>query len=297
MTTRTCNVCATEQDMHPRCVVCTPCRKNLRLLNLVWCVTCNSIGESWTKTNREHARCRVCHRQKSIHNERAYRARQKAEGRTRKKSPSRIIHSQTPKERDRISALLDAGKSIEQVVRIANVSRSRVRSTISLGAAQAAGSKRHQGTMTPVLTSPQLKQIFQHMNTSRLGTWRKNGFPMIPYGNAKQQNAKVQLYYIPEESLEAWMRNRTSWMLWSVDDVVDPFWKSIAIEIRESVSGRWVTVNEAANILGLQPCGLKRRIREGDYTGQWCRSHHKFWLWSEDIVDHAWTYDGRRVKI
>ena len=62
---------------------------------------------------------------------------------------------------------------------------------------------------------------------------------MIPYGNAKQQNAKVQLYYIPEESLEAWMRNRTSWMLWSVDDVVDPFWKSIAIEIRESVSGIW----------------------------------------------------------
>jgi len=297
VTTRTCNVCATDQNIHPRCVVCTPCRKQLRLKNLVWCVTCNSIGESWTKSKREHARCRVCHRSTSIHAERLYRARLKAEGRQRTKPPSKIVHSQTPQERDRISALLDEGKSINQVVRITGLSRSRVRSTIAFGAAQAAGSKRHQGTMTPVLTSPQLKQIFRHIDTNLLITWRKNGFPMIPYGNARQDKTKVQMYYITEDAFEAWMRNRTSWMLWSVDDVVDPFWKSIAKEIRESVSGRWVTVNEAAPILGLQPCGLKRRIREGDYTGRWCKVRHLFWLWSEDVEDHAWTYDGRRLKI
>lgn len=260
------------------------------------------IGEAWT--TRPHAECWVCHRVRVLPKERAYTEKRRSQGH-RRTFEVKPIKSQTDKERDTISQMLDRGMAIRQIARVLRISRARVRSTIMYGAAQAAGSKAYTGTMTPVLTSMQLEQVFRHVNGHRLSKWRYYGFPMQPYGKevtkTKQINSnpspyRTQMYYITDEALETWMSKIDSWIFWDIDDVIDPFWKAFAISVR-TTKGHWMTVKDAAPYLGLQPTSLKRRIREGDYTGRWCKTLSKFWVWSEDIVDHAFHYDGRTITI
>ena len=299
---KTCKVCHVECFIHRRSPVCTPCRTKLFQEKRVWCSACNTIGEAWT--TRPHAECWVCHRARVLPRERAYMEKRRSQG-YRRAYEVKPVKSQTDKERDTISQMLDHGMAIRQIARVLHISRGRVRSTIMHGAAQAAGSKAHTGTMTPVLTSMQLEQVFRHVNGHRLSTWRRYGFPMQPYGKevtkTKQANPnpdpyRTQMYYITEEALETWMSKMDSWMLWDIDDVIDPFWKAFAKEVR-NIPGRWMTLKETAPHLGLLPGSFKRRIREGDYTGRWCKTLAQYWVWSEDVIDHALRYDGRTITI
>jgi hypothetical protein len=299
MATKTCPVCQTTQNISARSSVCTPCRQRLFAKGLVWCSVCRAIGDSISK-QRTRGRCRACHRTLVIEQERAYVARRKEQGWKRQSSPTHVMKTQTPEECDAISQLLDKGLSIRQVEQRLGISRARVRSTIRRGAAISAGSARHTGTMTPVLTSVQLSLIFRGAAT-RLATWRRSGLNMKPYGKdttcSDLPPMNTRIYYISERALERWMLDRTSWMLWDLNDVIDPFWHAYAQSFRATTSGRWMTVKEVAPFLGLQPGSVKRRIREGDYQGAWRKVLHQFWLWSEDVVDHALRYDGRMITI
>ena len=316
-----CKVCGVECAIHKKSIVCTPCRTKLRSEGRVWCRTCDAIGESWTK--RYNSVCWTCYRIRELPKERLYNAQRKAQG-YRRTFITQPIKSQTNEERDVISRMLDRGMATRQIARVLNISRARVRSTILHGAGQAAGSKQHTGTMTPVLTSKQLELIFRHVSTNVLIAWRRYGFPMQPYGlavsekdrrrghvvaapkkhddraimmhDASSDSYRVQLYYIKDKELEKWMADCMSWMLWSIDDVIDPFWRAFAVSVR-TTTGRWMTVKEAAPYLGIQPGTLKRRIRDCSYTGRWCNRVGKIWLWSEDIVDHALYCDGRVITV
>ncbi len=300
MAVKTCPACQTTQNISARSSVCIPCRQRLFAKGLVWCSVCQTIGDSISK-RRTRGRCRACHRTLVIDQERAYVARRKEQGWKRQSSPTYVVKTQTPEECDSISELLDKGLSIHQVGQRLGVSRTRIRSTIRRGAAISAGSARHTGTMTPVLTSVQLSLIFRGV-TTKLATWRRLGLNMKPYGKDKTRSVgkpmrKTRMYYISENALERWMLDRTSWMLWNLDDVIDPFWHAYAQSFRSTTPGRWMTVKEVAPLLGLQPGSVKRRIREGDYQGAWRKALHQFWLWSEDVVDHALHYDGRAITI
>lgn len=299
---RRCVVCDTPLHRvrcHQR-VVCTACHERLRAQNLVYCRHCGKIGalRRVTKrplaTNRSMARCYDCTRA----TKRPYENRRYHELKARGALPRRIhtlvFQDQTVAERTKIATLLDSGLTQRQVAAQLRINVLRVRAVVRRGVAVSLKGRTDGSPWSEWLTQKELVQIVRHATIMRLEIWRTYGFPMRRYGN-NLADGRAFMWVIHEDAFEAWIRDPETWMLWDLDDVIDDWWRSIALEARPPGSPGWLPMGVVARLWGLSRCGATQRVRTGRYTGRAVKRGGVFWLWSEDVVTHAREHDGRVI--
>lgn len=299
---RRCVVCDTPLHRvrcHQR-VVCTACHERLRAQNLVYCRHCGKIGalRRVTKrplaTNRSMARCYDCTRAtKRPYENRRYHEL-KARGALPKRVHTLVFQDQTVAERTRIATLLDSGLTQRQVAAQLRINVLRVRAVVRRGVAVSLKGRTDGSPWSEWLTQKELVRIVRHATIMRLEIWRTYGFPMRRYGN-NLADGRAFMWVIHEDDLEAWIRDPETWMLWDLDDVIDDWWRSIALEARPPGSPGWLPMGVVARLWGLSRCGATQRVRTGRYTGRAVKRGGVFWLWSEDVVTHAREHDGRVI--
>lgn len=299
---RRCVVCDTplrRVRCHQR-VVCTACHDRLRAQNLVYCRHCGKIGalRRVTKrplaTNRSMARCYDCTRatKRPYENQRYHEL--KARGALPRRVHTLVFQDQTVAERTKIATLLDSGLTQRQVAAQLRINVLRVRAVVRRGVAVSLKGRTDGSPWSEWLTQKELVRIVRHATIMRLEIWRTYGFPMRRYGN-DLPSGKAFMWVIHEDAFEAWIRDPETWMLWDLDDIIDDWWRSIALEARPPGSPGWLPMGVVARLWGLSRCGATQRVRTGRYTGRAVKRGGVFWLWSEDVVTHAREHDGRVI--
>jgi hypothetical protein len=103
------------------------------------------------------------------------------------------------------------------------------------------------------------------------------------------------MWVIHEDDLEAWIRDPETWMLWDLDDIIDDWWRTIALEVRSPEGPCWLPMGVVAHLWAISRCGATQRVRRKHYTGRVVKRANVYWLWSEDVVAHALQHDGRVI--
>ena len=294
-----CNAPLHRVRCHQR-VVCAACHDRLRAQNRVYCRHCGKIGVLRRVTkqplaaNRSIARCYSCTRKKKLPYENQRYHELKARGALPKRPPKTVFEDQTVAERTKIAALLDGGLTQHQVAAQLGINVLRVRAVVRRGAAVSLKGRTDGSSWSEWLTQKELIQIFRHATIMRLENWRSYGFPMRRYGN-DLPDGKAFMWVIHETSVETWIRDPETWMLWELDDIIDDWWRSLALEVRPPGTPGWLPMGVVAQLWAMSRCGARRRVTDRHYTGRVARRGGVYWLWSEDVVAHALEHDGRVI--
>lgn len=298
---RRCRVCDTPlyRQKCPQRVVCGPCHERLRAQNRVYCRTCGQIGVLRRDTTvplnpkRSIARCYDCAmRTQRPYQRQRYELRKSAGIKAPRTLP--VYRHQTDAERTRIAALLDSGLTQRQVAAKLRLNVLRVRHVVRRGAAVSLKGRSDGSSWSEWLTQKELIRIFEHATVMRVAMWRSYGFPMRRYGT-DHASGQAYMWVIHEDDLETWIQDRNSWVLWDMDDIVDDWWRAIALAARPPGSPGWLPIGVAASLWGLARSGAARRVTDGRYTGRVLKMRSTRWLWSEDVVAHALQHDGRVI--
>jgi hypothetical protein len=253
---------------------------------MIWCRECKKISECGGALSKKSLRCK----QHEWLKRKEWRDSAKKKGRTRKKGPD-IYKSQSLQERNLIADAFEHSLSYIQIAQKLKVTPGRVRSAIKSGFASPPINNKKQGRYG-WLTSSDIEKI---MGWDKQTIRRNRKFiGMNPYGVSRNNSSGPNSYIIKIEKFEAWLRKKEFWMLWEVDDILDPFWRNHCLTFRDGKEF-WLWYGHAEKIIFYSRSSIfswikQKKLPATSILGRW-------YVWNSDLRDYMLKNYGMKVEI